>query len=99
MGVEYKLTCRDFAPEFYERLIEKTLSVIDPDRITQNNGDIEIRFDGETDGMPDIAIQRTSELNEFIFLYNGGTMSSWSIFGLLISYLSQHAKAVIVTEL
>lgn len=99
MGVEYKLTCRDFDAEFYERLIEKTLSAIEPDRVTHNDGDVEICFDGENDGMPDVAIQRTSELNEFIFVYYGGTMNSWSIFGLLISYLSQHSQDVIVEEL
>lgn len=99
MGVEYKLTCRDFDAEFYERLVEKILSVVDPDRVARSNGDVEIRFEGEPDRMPDIAIQRTSESNEFIFLYNGGAMNSWSIFGLLISYLSQHSQDVIVEEL
>ena len=99
MGVEYKLTCRDFDVDRYDRLIEKVLSVVEPERVTQSNGDIEIRFEADSGGMPDVAIQRTSEPDEFIFLYNGGTMNSWSIFGLLISYLSQHSQDVIVEEL
>ena len=99
MGLEYKLTCRDLDAEFYEQLVEKILAAVEPNQVARYNEDLEISFEGDSDKMPDISIQRTSEPNEFIFLYNGGTMNSWSIFGVLVSYLSQHSEDVTVEEL
>ncbi|GAA5497129.1 hypothetical protein Rhal01_03319 [Rubritalea halochordaticola] len=99
MGLEYKLICRDFNTELYDQLIDKILSVVEPECVSRSGGDIEVRFEREESEMPDLAIQRTSEPREFIFLYNGGTMRSWSIFGILISYLSQYSQSVIVEEI
>jgi len=99
MGLEFQITCHDYHEEFYERIVEKMISAIKAEHVTRNGKNVEIWFTSTPDSMPDIAIQPMEAPNQFIFLYNGGNIESWSILGLFISYLTHHSESVNVEEL
>ena len=96
MGIEFKITVDREDGDVISRMIEKSISSHREVATIQDDGAIELRFNKEQ-SMPDVCIW--NEGDGVLFLYNGGYEKSWSIFGVLISYLASNFGEVRVEEL